>query len=97
MSEPNTRPKPCGSCAAGKHRAYCATYPTPCEELISIWDDGYAAAVLDLQAKWDRLDARAARLLEVIRAVGEWDRRTTGSCELQNLLTKYEAEEKNDQ
>jgi hypothetical protein len=40
-----TRPELCESCAAGRHRAYCATFPRPCEDLIEIWDSAREEAL----------------------------------------------------
>lgn len=42
------RPVPCESCAAGKPRAYCPSYPRPCEDLIEIWDDAREATLLEI-------------------------------------------------
>jgi hypothetical protein len=36
------KPEPCESCAAGKPRAHCATFPRPCEDLIEIYESGVA-------------------------------------------------------
>lgn len=61
-------PKLCEHCAAGKHRAYCVTYPTPCEDLVGIYNDGYADACAALAAE-------SAQLRNVLEGIcGEFER-----------------------
>ena len=75
------RPVLCESCAAGKHRAYCPTFPRPCEDLIEIWDDAREATIRECEEiagkvalKWGvltSLDATYSRrsALEVATAI----------------------------
>lgn len=43
MAAPIWKPELCESCKAGKQRALCPTFPRPCEDLIEIYESGFAA------------------------------------------------------
>jgi hypothetical protein len=64
------KPQPCESCAAGNHRARCATYPVPCEDILEYYESGVADERAEQQRVGDDelLSLRDAHLEAVERA-----------------------------